>query len=66
VESILTLRRFLKARAAVWMSDEHFTVDGTLIDAWANHESFQPKDRLPAIRGPWGRTRTTTRTISSQ
>jgi len=34
-------------RAAAWMSDEHFTVDGTLIDAWASHKSFQPKDGPP-------------------
>ena len=26
-----------------WTSDEHFTVDGTLIEAWAGHKSFQPK-----------------------
>src|SRR5262245_804986 len=26
------------------MSDEHFTVDGTLIDAWASQKSFQRKD----------------------
>lgn len=26
------------------MSDEHFTVDGTLIEAWANQKSFQRKD----------------------
>jgi hypothetical protein len=27
------------------MSDEHFTVDGTLIEAWASHKSFQRKDK---------------------
>ncbi len=26
------------------LSDEHFSVDGTLIDAWASHKSFRPKD----------------------
>src|ERR1700756_3986136 len=26
------------------MSDEHFTVDGTLIEAWASLKSFKPKD----------------------
>lgn len=31
-------------RAADWMSDEHFTVDGTLIEAWASQKSFQRKD----------------------
>ena len=27
-----------------FMSDEHFTVDGTLIQAWASHKSFRAKD----------------------
>lgn len=31
-------------RATDLMSDEHFTVDGTLIDAWASQKSFQRKD----------------------
>src|SRR5262245_60997516 len=31
-------------RAAGLMSDEHFTVDGTLIEAWASQKSFQRKD----------------------
>jgi len=26
------------------ISSDHFTVDGTLIDAWASHKSFVPKD----------------------
>jgi transposase len=26
------------------LSDEHFSVDGTLIEAWASHKSFVPKD----------------------
>ena len=34
----------VKAQAAGLMSDEHFTVDGTLIEAWASHKSFQRKD----------------------
>jgi transposase len=25
------------------ISDEHFTVDGTLLEAWASHKSFKPK-----------------------
>ena len=28
-----------------WTSDEHFTVDGTLLEAWASVKSFQPKDK---------------------
>jgi transposase len=34
-------------RAASVMSDEHFTVDGTLIEAWASQKSFQRKDGGP-------------------
>jgi transposase len=34
-------------RAAPLMSDEHFTVDGTLIEAWASQKSFQRKDGGP-------------------
>lgn len=26
-----------------WLSKEHFSVDGTLIQAWASHKSFVPK-----------------------
>jgi transposase len=31
-------------RAKPYMSDEHFTVDGTLIEAWASQKSFRRKD----------------------
>jgi transposase len=34
-------------RAQALMSDEHFTVDGTLIEAWASQKSFQRKDGRP-------------------
>lgn len=36
-------------------SDEHFSVDGTLIDAWASHKSFRRRDddqTPPAGRNP--------------
>jgi Transposase DDE domain/Transposase domain (DUF772) len=33
-----------QARGADLLSDEHFSVDGTLIEAWAGHKSFQRKD----------------------
>src|SRR5216683_839077 len=33
-----------QARAHGLLSDEHFTVDGTLIEAWAGHKSFKRKD----------------------
>ncbi len=32
-----------QARARGLLSDEHFTVDGTLIEAWAGHKSFKRK-----------------------
>ena len=34
-----------QAQAKGLTSDEHFTVDGTLIEAWASLKSFQQKDR---------------------
>jgi len=33
-----------QARQAGLLSDEHFTVDGTLLEAWASHKSFRPKE----------------------
>ena len=36
-----------QAAAAGLLSDEHFTVDGTLIEAWASLKSFRPKDAPP-------------------
>jgi transposase len=33
------------SRAEGHLSNEHFTVDGTLIEAWASQKSFQRKDR---------------------
>jgi transposase len=40
-----------EARKHGWLSDDHFTVDGTLLEAWASHKSFQPKTaRRPGRR----------------
>ncbi len=36
-----------QAQQAQLLSDEHFTVDGTLIRAWASHKSFVPKAGPP-------------------
>ena len=33
-----------QARRQGLISDEHFTVDGTLLEAWASAKSFKPKD----------------------
>src|SRR5260370_660622 len=34
-----------QAREQGWDSDEHFTVDGSLLEAWASAKSFQPKNK---------------------
>jgi hypothetical protein len=36
-----------QARANNLLSDVHFSVDGTLIEAWASQKSFQRKDQGP-------------------
>jgi len=41
----------VKEQAAGLMSDEHFTVDGTLIEAWAGQKSFRRKDDSGSGRG---------------
>ena len=41
-----------QARAAHLMSHDHFTVDGTLIEAMASLKSFRRKDDKPADREP--------------
>src|SRR5271169_5506541 len=46
-------RRVLE-RARPFMSDEHFTVDGTLIEAWASQKSFRPKDGTGKLPEPGG------------
>ena len=33
------------------LSDEHFTVDGTLLEAWASHKSFRRRDEEPPTGG---------------
>lgn len=41
-----------QARARNLLSDEHFSVDGTLLDAWASMKSFRPKDDSDEPPGP--------------
>ena len=36
------------------LSDEHFSVDGTLIQAWASMKSFQPKEETGTAEAPAG------------
>ena len=40
-----------QAAQAGLLSDEHFTVDGTLIEAWASLKSFRPTDTPPPSGG---------------
>lgn len=52
--SRLFLAKIVKqARKAGLLSNEHFSVDGTLIEAWASIKSFRPKDDDP--KPPVGR-----------
>jgi transposase len=44
----------VKEQAVGLMSDEHFTVDGTLIEAWAGQKSFRRKDDDEADSGGGG------------
>lgn len=41
-----------EARVMHPLSDEHFSVDGTLIEAWASQKSFS-KERVRQIRKTW-------------
>lgn len=43
-----------RARQARLLSDEHFTVDGTLIEAWASFKSLKRKDGTPPKDGDGG------------
>jgi transposase len=36
------------AKLRQYVSSEHFSVDGTLLKAWASHKSFKPKDAAPS------------------
>src|SRR4029077_18691672 len=33
-----------QAKLRRYLSSDHFSVDGTLLNAWASHKSFRPKD----------------------
>ena len=35
------------ARRRRLLSADHFTVDGTLLEAWASHKSYRPRDEQP-------------------
>lgn len=52
------------ARKRQLVSDEHFSVDGTLIQAWASQKSFRPKDENGG--GPGGTGRNSARDFHGQ
>src|SRR3954447_508189 len=37
-----------QAKLRRYTSSDHFSVDGSLLEAWASHKSFKPKDSPPA------------------
>ncbi|HZM40206.1 MAG TPA: IS5 family transposase [Acidimicrobiales bacterium] len=44
-----------QAKLRRYVSSEHFTVDGTLLEAWASPKSFKPKDGPDGPAAPAGR-----------
>ena len=44
-----------QARSRHLLSADHFTVDGTLLEAWASQKSFRPKNEDPPVGGEGGR-----------
>jgi hypothetical protein len=48
----------LEARAERLLDEEHFSVDGTLLEAWASEKSYRPKQNPPAPGQGGGRSGT--------
>ena len=48
IAKVFLARVVAQAQAKGLTSDEHFTVDGTLLEAWAGQKSFQAKAGKPA------------------
>ena len=44
-----------QAKLRRYVSSDHFSVDGTLLEAWASHKSFKPKAGPDGPVGPGGR-----------
>lgn len=44
----------IRKQGAAIMSSEHFSVDGTLLEAWASMKSFRPKDDNTTDNNGWG------------
>ena len=45
----------MRTRRRRLLSADHLTVDGTLLEAWASHKSYRPRDEQPPRGG--GRNR---------
>jgi transposase len=50
-----------QAREGGFLSSDHFTVDGTMIEAWGSTKSFRPKDEETTDNNGFGDFRGTTR-----
>ncbi len=50
-ERVLLKEVLREARRCRLLSADHFTVDDTLLDAWASHKSCRPRDEQPATGG---------------
>ena len=46
-----------EARRRRLLSADHFTVDGTLLEAWASHKSYRPREEQPPAGGGRNRPR---------
>ena len=46
-----------EARRCRLLSADHFSVDGTLLEAWASHKSYRPRDERPPRGGGRNRPR---------
>jgi transposase len=44
-----------QAKLRRYLSSDHFSVDGTVLEAWASHKSFKPNDHDPNEPPPPGR-----------
>ena len=44
-----------QAKLRRYLSSDHFSVDGTLLEAWASHKSFKPNHDQPPSEPPVGR-----------
>ena len=44
-----------QAKLRRYLSSDHFSVDGTLLEAWASHKSFKPKEGPGSNAAPAGR-----------